>query len=89
MAKWKEKNADGVLQTDESELVPLLKEMDKERDIPKLVQMADIFLNKCRFGAEKVTVLQREIQKQTNAKSIQLFCWNVLLSGQGQAVLKW
>jgi hypothetical protein len=89
MAKWKEKNADGVLQVDESELVPLLKEMDKERDIPKLVQMADTFLNKCRFGAEKVTVLQREIQKQTNAKSIQLFCWNVLLSGQGHSVLKW
>ncbi|MNB87335.1 hypothetical protein D3C75_343280 [compost metagenome] len=78
-----------TLEVDEATLVPMLKQMDRVREVPTLLQMAGDFLKSCRFAPEKVEVLQREIQNKTDAKSIQLFCWNVLLSGQGQAVLKW
>lgn len=87
MARGKQKTT--TLEVDEATLVPMLKEMDKVRDIPMLIQMAGEFLKSCRFAPEKVEVLQRDIQTKTDAKTIQLFCWNVLLSGQGQAVLKW
>ena len=74
---------------DQATLVPMLKSMDRVRDIPQLILMADTFLENCRFAADKVATLRREIKNKTDAKSIQLFCWNVLLSGQGQAVIKW
>lgn len=80
---------DDTQAVDEATLVPLLKQMDRVRDVPQLINMADNFLEKCRFAADKVATLRREIKNKTDAKSIQLFCWNVLLSGQGQAVLKW
>lgn len=80
---------DDTLKVDEESLVPLLKQMDRVRDVPQLHTMADHFLEKCRFAADKVAYLRRDIKNKTDAKSIQLFCWNVLLSGQGQAVLKW
>lgn len=78
-----------TLDVDTEQLVPMLKQMDAVRDVPKLLQMAGDFLKSCRFAPEKVEVLQREITNKTDAKSIQLFCWNVLLSGQGLAVNKW
>lgn len=73
---------------DEATLVPLLKQMDRVRDVPQLILMADTFLEKCRFAADKIASLRREMKNKSDAKSIQLFCWNVLLSGQGQAVIK-
>ena len=73
---------------DEATLVPLLKQMDRVRDVPQLILMADAFLEKCRFAADKIASLRREMKNKSDAKSIQLFCWNVLLSGQGQAVIK-
>lgn len=78
-----------TLEVDEATLVPMLKQMDKVRDVPTLLQMAGDFLKSCRFAPEKVEGLQRDIQTKTDVKSIQLFCWNVLLSGQGHQVLKW
>jgi len=83
------KKQNTTLDVDTEELVPMLKQMDAVRDVPKLLQMAGDFLKKCRFAPEKVEVLQREIQNKSDAKAIQLFCWNVLLSGQGLAVNKW
>lgn len=87
MARGKQKTT--TLDVDTEQLVPMLKQMDAVRDVPKLLQMAGDFLTKCRFAPEKVEVLQRDIQSKSDAKSIQLFCWNVLLSGQGLSVNKW
>lgn len=83
------KKQNTTLDVDTEQLVPLLKQMDKVSDLPRLLQMAGDFLKSCRFAPEKVEVLQREVTNKTDAKSIQLFCWNVLLSGQGLAVNKW
>lgn len=80
---------DDTQHVDEATLVPMLKQMDRVRDVTQLQQMADSFLGSCRFAADKVAGLRRDIKNKTDAKSIQLFCWNVLLSGQGQAVIKW
>lgn len=80
---------DDTQAVDEATLVPMLKQMDRVRDVTQLQSMADTFLESCRFAADKVATLRREIKNKSDAKSIQLFCWNVLLSGQGQAVIKW
>lgn len=87
MAKSKAK--DDTFKLDESTLVPMLKRLETIQELPALVEAADSFLVSCRFAADKVATLRRDIKEKTDAKSIKLFCWNVLLSGQGHAVLKW
>lgn len=74
---------------DEGNLVPLLKQMDRVTDVETLKQMADSFLQQCRFAADKVASCRRDLAAMTSAKRIQLFCWNVLLSGQGHSVIRY
>lgn len=83
------KAKDTTQQVDEGALVPLLKKMDGTKCLDSLKQQANHFLDQCRFAGDKITAAKRDLNEMTDAKRIQLFCWNVLLSGQGQAVLKW
>lgn len=75
-------------QLDEATLAPMLQTMSKITDLDALKTAAGEFLNKCRFAGDKVAQHKRAIQEFTCPKKIQMFCWNVLLSGEGKKVLK-
>jgi hypothetical protein len=79
---------DDVQQKDEADLVPMLKRMATIKDLNTLKLQADEFLTKCRFAGDKIVAHKRKLQELSNATEIQQLCWNTLLSGEGQKVLR-
>lgn len=79
---------DDTQQQDEASLVPMLKRMAAIKDLDALKQQADEFLTKCRFAGDKITTHRRKLQELTKVSDIQQLCWNTLLSGEGQKVLR-
>lgn len=79
---------DDTQQQDEADLVPMLRRMGTIKDLNTLKQTADEFLSKCRFAGDKIVVHKRRLQELTKAADIQQLCWNTLLSGEGQKVLR-
>lgn len=75
-------------QKDEAKLVPMLNKLATIRDLADLRERADEFLSQCRFAGDKIVVHQRRLQELSTAQQIQQLCWNVLLSGEGQKVLR-
>lgn len=79
---------DDTQQQDEASLVPMLKRMAAIKDLDALKQQADEFLTKCRFAGDKIATHRRKLQELTKVSDIQQLCWNTLLSGEGQKVLR-
>lgn len=75
-------------QQDEKHLAPMLNSMASIRDLATLKEKADEFLTQCRFAGDKIVVHKRKLQELTNVAAVQQLCWNVLLSGEGQKVLR-
>lgn len=75
-------------QVDETQLAPMLNSMAQIRDLATLREKADEFLTQCRFAGDKIVAHKRKLQELTNVKQIQQLCWNVLLSGEGQKVIR-